>query len=76
MSYQTSLTGSNFVAAAVHNPRFPFNHEADMVLPQQLDDAEHVLLDFLMVKEEKVHSLESSTLNQAGLEQWKKKQTY
>ena len=47
-----------------------------MILPQQLDDAEHVLLDFLMVKEEKVHSLESSTLNQAGLEQWKKKQTY
>lgn len=55
LSYQTSLTESNFVATAdltslprnnvnattgsVHYPRFPFNNEADMVMPQ-LDDAE------------------------------------
>ena len=56
LSCQTFLTESNFVATAdltsvprnnvnattgsVHYPRFPFNNEADMVMPQQLDDAE------------------------------------
>ena len=91
LSYQTSLTESNFSAHAdltsipringavpdlTHYPRFPLTNEQEMVLPRVLTDAENNLLSSLNVDEEKIYELESSTREQTGSDMWKKERTY
>ena len=60
----------------LHSLRFALNNEADMVMPQQLNDAERALLNYLTVDEDKVHSIKSHIRDQAMSGQWKKERTY
>ena len=91
LAYQTSFTESNFCAEAdltaiprnnvplqnVDNyPRFPLSEEAEMVLPRALTDAEKSLIQNLSVDEDKIHSIESSSRDQADCSEWKEERKY
>ena len=91
LSYQTSLTESNFSAHAdltsvlringaapdlTQYPRFPLRNEEEMVLPWVVTDAEHHLLSSLNVDKERIHEIESNTREQSGSDMWKKEHTY
>ena len=91
LSYQTALTESNFSARVdltsipringaaadlTHYPRFPLTNEQEMVIPRVLTDAEQNLLSALIVDEENIHLIESSTREQSTSDTWKKECTY
>ena len=90
LSYQTSLTESNFSAEADLNavprnsvraqnimayPRFPLCNEDAMVILRQLSNEEEALISHLTVDEDKVNAIETSTRKQTDSDMWKKERT-
>ena len=54
-----------------HYPRFPLSNDNDMVVPRELSDTEEALIKDLIVDEDRIHSIESATREQAGCDEWK-----
>ena len=52
-------------------PRFPLSNDNDMVVPRELSDTEEALMKHLTVHEDRIHSIESTTREQAGCDEWK-----
>ena len=57
-------------------PRFPLCNDNDMVVPRELSDTEEALIKHLTVHEDRIHSIESTTREQAGCDEWKSQRTY
>ena len=57
-------------------PRFPLSNDNDMVVPRELSDTEEALMKHLTVHEDRIHSIESTTREQAGCDEWKSQRTY
>ena len=91
LSYQTGLTEANFSAQVnlatvprsnraatdlTHFPQFPLTAEAEMIIPRVLTEGEDDLLSSLIVDEEKINVIESSTREQSASDMWKKERTY
>ena len=70
LCYQTSLTESNFSAMA-NLTSVPRNYA-----PRGLSDTEEALIKDLIVDEDRIHSIESATREQAGCDEWKTQHTY
>ena len=47
-----------------------------MVVPRGLSDTEEALIKDLIVDEDRIHSIESATREQAGCDEWKTQRTY
>ena len=77
-AYLTSVPRNNVnvTTGPIHYHRFPLNYETDMVMRQQLDGVERALLTYITLNEDKVHSIESNTPDEAVSGQWKKERTY
>ena len=86
LSYQGALTEPHFEATAsincilrldqvnndaLHYPRFPLRDTDSMVIPDNLSENDHKLLQSLTLVEDEINKLETQTRKQAGCPKWK-----
>ena len=90
-SYQLTHTEANFVATVdissmpredvrteteLTYPRFPLSSGNDFVWPDNLDDSEKALINYLVVDETMINNIEEATRDQSLSERWKKERQF
>ena len=89
--YQVAATESNFKVTAcidciprlqaannqaLNYPRFPLRDIEEMLLPDNLTEAEKRVIDTLQLDEDKVNQIETETRQQAECEKWKEERKF